>query len=84
MRASLLVLPLLLVPACHRSDSAEAKPGSASVRSFAVGGFDRVELAGPDDVIVKVGPAFSVTAKGDAWSLDQLDIRVDGGVTRPV
>ncbi|MGJ3628795.1 hypothetical protein AB5I41_21315 [Sphingomonas sp. MMS24-JH45] len=38
--------------------------GSGDARSFAAADFTRVELAGSDDVDVRVGPAFSVRAEG--------------------
>lgn len=49
-------------------------------RSFDLAGFDAVSLAGPDDVRVRVGPAFAVSARGDTGVLETLDIKVNGKV----
>jgi len=81
--AILMVAPLVLVSACHVGGSSggksEAKSsGTKGNKSFALTGFDRVSLKGPDDVVVKVGPAFSVTAAGDTGLIDKLEIVVDG------
>jgi hypothetical protein len=51
-------------------------------RTYQVGDFDRIKLTGSHDVIVTVGPAVSVSAEGDAASLDRLEIRVDGDTLR--
>ena len=48
--------------------------GSGNSRSFAVSDFSRVELAGPDDVDVRVGSAFSVRAEGSEHELARLRI----------
>jgi hypothetical protein len=53
--------------------------GRAGQRSFDVGAFRSIELAGPHDVVVTVGGAPSVRAEGSAEALERLDIRVDGG-----
>lgn len=81
---SLLALPILvLAGACSVSAdgaAADVKPsGVNGARSFDLSGFDSVELAGPDDVIVRVGAAPSVKAEGDTALLDQLEIEVVKG-----
>ena len=48
--------------------------GSGTSRSFAVSDFTAVELAGPDNVDVRVGSAFSVRAEGDEAQLAKLRI----------
>ena len=55
-----------------------AATGSGNSRSYAVDGFTKVSLAGPDRVDVRVGPAFSVRADGDGDVLGVLRIRRDG------
>lgn len=55
-----------------------APTGQGGQRSFAVEGFEKIELAGADDVDVRVGPAFSVRAEGPAEALDRLRIDKDG------
>lgn len=60
------------------SDDGVAAQGQGTQRSFAVDGFEKVELAGSDDVDVRVGQAFSVRAEGPAEVLDRLRIEKDG------
>ena len=56
-----------------------AVPATAATRHFPIGGFDRVESAGPFDVRVHVGGAPSVRADGPSETLDRLKIEVRGG-----
>ncbi len=58
--------------------NASAVPSPATERSYALSGFTAVELAGPDDVRVSVGPGFSVRATGPAETLDRLEVTVVG------
>ncbi|WP_313536401.1 head GIN domain-containing protein [Sphingomonas sp.] len=80
----LLVLALLpFATACHASwsDTKGTKveaSGTGTSRSFAATGFSGVALKSSDDVDVRSGSAFLITAEGDAAVLDQLDIRLDG------
>lgn len=60
-------------------DESDSRPGT---RSWNVRGFDRVALRGSDDVIVRVGPAESVTASGPADALDRLEAEVRDGQLR--
>lgn len=83
MRLALLSLPLAMLAACNFTGKAEAgshraQPQGAGSRQFALSGFDKVSLRGPDDVIVMVGPAAAVRAEGDKAVLDQLEIVVIG------
>lgn len=59
-----------------------APSGPGASRTYAATGFTGVDVGGPDDVDVKIGNAFSVTAEGDPKVLDQLDIQVVGGNLR--
>jgi hypothetical protein len=83
MRA-IIAAALLPLAACGNAFSVDDDrggiPGSGSggERSFEVAGFDAVELAGNDDVTVRVGGAFAVSATGDPAALDQLKITRDG------
>ncbi|MEH3100405.1 head GIN domain-containing protein [Sphingomonas adhaesiva] len=52
--------------------------GSGTTRTFAAADFDRIELRGSDDVVVRVGPGFSVRAEGTPAILDRLAITRDG------
>ena len=80
----LMILAALPLAACGSvamgSDSGDkaTASGTGTTRSFAVSGFTGVELAGSDDVDVRVGPAFSIRAEGPSEELDRLDIRKDG------
>ena len=68
-----ILAPALAVSGCM-SDSG----GSSGMteRTYALSGFNSVQLSGPDDVRVSVGPAFSVRATGPARVLDQLEVIV--------
>lgn len=57
---------------------ADGATGEGAERSYALSGFDSVELSGPDDVRVSVGPEFSVRATGPAETLDRLEVTVEG------
>lgn len=52
--------------------------GSGGTRTFDVSDFSGVALLGADDVEVRHGAAFAVTASGDSALLDRLEIRRDG------
>jgi len=85
MRIALLSVPLAMLMACNVSGKAEAdnvKPQAAGTREFALTGFDKVSLRGPDDVNIRVGPAASVHAQGDKAVLDRLEIEVVDGELR--
>jgi hypothetical protein len=62
-----------------------AAPASADQRTFLVTSFDRVRIEGPYNVQLVVGGSPLATADGDGRTIDNLDIRVDGGtlVVRP-
>lgn len=83
MRRVLAAAAILLAgaaAACSASNGASVEgSGSAGQRSFAVEGFDRVELAGYHDVRVTVGGAASVRAEGDEAELERLEIKVQNG-----
>lgn len=76
---------VVLLSACTVQDEGSgiaAKAGPDGSRSFAATGFTGVELAGPDNVIVKRGAAFAVTATGPDSALDKLEVRVENGRLR--
>lgn len=71
---------------CNFGDKAEARDAGPAVdRSFEVGAFDRISVAGPYDVTVKTGGAPGVTARGGQAALDDIEVVVDGGelIIRP-
>lgn len=87
----MLVAALIPITACHASwekeggsNQGHAAPasGSGATRSFNASGFTGVNLRGSDNVDVKQGASFSVTAEGGPKVLDVLDIRVDGDMLR--
>ncbi|WP_052134861.1 GIN domain-containing protein [Sphingomonas sp. 37zxx] len=51
-------------------------------RSFAVAGFDKVDLAGPDHVRIMTGGDFAVRAQGPQAAIDMLKIDVVGDTLR--
>jgi hypothetical protein len=80
MRAALILVPMLMLGACNtHADAQQGGSRRIGQRSFQVGAFDKVSLAGSPDVIVAVGGAPSVRAEGDAEMLDRLDIHVENG-----
>jgi hypothetical protein len=83
MRGAMMLVPLLALGACGMS--AHEKSGASGHngrRDFQVGGFDRVELAGSQNVIVTVGGAPSAYAEGDTGLLERLEVRVEDGVLK--
>jgi hypothetical protein len=81
-----LIAAMLPVTACHASwekdgPTAHAN-GSGATRSYEAAGFTGVDLRGSDDVDVKAGSTFTVTAEGDPKVLDQLEIKVVDGTLR--
>lgn len=86
MRSVLSLIPLVIATAACASgnaNEAEVQPsGVDGNRSFAATGFDKVALRGPDSVIVRVGPAASVSAAGDTAVLELLEIEVDNGTLK--
>jgi Putative auto-transporter adhesin, head GIN domain len=82
MRNTVGLMAFLALGACSGSDAATGESGPAGTRSYAVGAFDSVSLAGSDDVRVVSGPVASVSASGPAKELDRLDIRVEGSTLK--
>ena len=90
---TMAVLPLALamtVTACSGADHKDGdKPGKGettrsadagpvTTKSYAQTGFTEVKVAGPDDVTIRQGDAFSISAKGPQAILDRLEIELDG------
>lgn len=82
MRPLLILALLPFATACHAGlDNKGTKidaNGSGASRRFAATGFTGVALKGPDDIDVRTGADFSISAEGDPKVLDKLDIRLDG------
>ncbi|NNM76860.1 DUF2807 domain-containing protein [Sphingomonas sp. ID1715] len=81
-RLPLLAIAVATLSACGVVHAEGGDGGPSGSRSFSVRGFDRVELRGSDNVIVKVGGAESVTATGPQDVLDRLEIEVVDGKLR--
>lgn len=81
-----LIAAMLPITACHASWEKEghaAQPhGTGATRSYDATGFTGVDLRGSDDVDVKAGNSFSITAEGDPKVLDVLEIKVVDGTLR--
>lgn len=90
---TMAVLPLALamtVTGCGGADRTDgdqprksetagsADAGPVATKSYALTGFTEVKVAGPDDVTIRQGDAFSINAKGPQAVLDRLEIEVDG------
>lgn len=82
----LLIAAMLPITACHASwekdGPAAHASGSGATRSYEAAGFTGVDLRGSDDVDVKAGNSFSVTAEGDPKVLDVIEIKVVDGTLR--
>jgi hypothetical protein len=84
MRNPIMLVPLLVLAACgaKAQDKESGASGQNGRRDFQVGAFDRIELAGSQNVIVKVGAAPSAYAEGDTGLLERLEVRVENGILR--
>lgn len=81
-RLPILAVAAITLTACGVVHAEGHDAGPAGSRSFAARGFDRVELRGSDNVVVRVGAAESVTATGPTEVLDRLKIEVVNGELR--
>jgi hypothetical protein len=73
---------MLALAACNMAADAnkgETGGGRSGERSYDVGGFEGVTLAGAQNVVVTVGGAPSVRAEGDAELLDRTEVKVENG-----
>ncbi len=78
-----LAAAALLLGACHVGASAEDKdPGPKVSRTYQVGAFDRIEVAGPYDVKVVTGGKVGISASGNENLLNETDVLVEGGVLK--
>ena len=89
MRGILAALTVLLpLTACSTTIGGDdtmpgiAAQGSGATRTYAAQGFSKIDLAGSDQVDVRVGPGFSVRADGDSELLDHVKITLDGDTLR--
>jgi len=88
MRIIIALVSTLAIAACGMSADAqegETDPGSSrgtTQRSYDVGPFEGVALAGAQNVVVTVGGAPSVRAEGDAETIERMEIKVKDGTLR--
>ncbi|MEG3181456.1 head GIN domain-containing protein [Sphingomonas sp. LT1P40] len=86
MNLALIFAAALPLAACNfangMSGDVVQPSGTGGTRSFQVTDFTGVSLRGSDDVEVKTGATFAVTAEGDSALLDKLEIRKDGSTLR--
>src|SRR3712207_5412294 len=76
LMAAAVIAAAAALAACGTS---HAESGGPTVsRSFAVQGFERIEVAGPYDVEVRTGAAPSVQATGPERALERLVVEVRG------
>jgi len=90
---TMAILPLALgltVTACNGADrkdgdrqakretGAPASVGPITTQTYDLTGFTGVEVAGPDDVTIRQGDSFSISARGRKEALDRLEIKLDG------
>lgn len=73
----------LLATACHVGAGAEERdPGPDVSRSYQVGSFDKLAVAGPYEVNVVTGGPVGVTAKGGSHLLEETEVIVEGDTLR--
>ncbi|HXG82130.1 MAG TPA: head GIN domain-containing protein [Sphingomicrobium sp.] len=73
----------ILAGACHvGADAEERDPGPDVSRSYQVGAFDRIAVAGPYEVNVVTGGQGGITAKGGEHLLAETDVVVEGNTLK--
>jgi hypothetical protein len=82
MRRLFVAAALILAGSACGTGNAVEGSGSGGQRSYQVGTFDRVDLAGHYDVRITVGGAQSVRAEGAEAELERLEISVVDGELR--
>ena len=73
---SCLFLLVLGLGACIRED---VGPYQGDKQTYALTGFDRLDMGSAFSITVRPGPAFSVVAEGDRRNVDDLDVYVRSG-----
>lgn len=77
MRRALILVPVLLLGGCNMAFGGESHARGS--KTFQVGNFDKIALAGSADVEVRTGAALSVRAEGDEKRLERLEVIVENG-----
>jgi len=73
------IVGMAAVTAACAANGADAGDQTMGQRSFAASGFDKIDSAGSQRVVVTVGGAASVRAEGPQAALDRLEIGVEDG-----
>jgi hypothetical protein len=68
----------LFATGCHAYREENREAGPTTTRTYQVGAFDKIEVAGPYEVKVVTGGQPSVSASGGANLLDETEVVVDG------
>ena len=76
--AAVLVAAAGATSSCGHATANGGDPGPVVSRSYQVGNFNEIELAGAYDVEVKTGPNVSVAARGPENVLERLVVEVKG------
>jgi len=83
VRFASLAAVTLLAGACHfNADAEDRDAGKDVTRSYQVGAFDRISVAGPYDVNVVTGGQVGVSAKGGENLLAETDVVVENGTLK--
>ena len=73
----------LAVSACHFGDRDESRDAGTTVtRTYQVGAFDKIEVAGPYEVTVTTGGKPGVSATGGNKLLEDTDVVINGSTLR--
>lgn len=78
LKASLISIAALATASAGCGQSRASDGGPIVQRSYQVGAFDKIEVAGPYDVEVRTGSAPSVSASGPEKLLERLVVEVKG------
>lgn len=77
---TLVMIGAALLTACGIAQAERVQlSGRTEQRPLAVAAFDKIELKGPDRVVVRVGGAQSVTVAGDSAVLAEMRVGVENG-----
>ena len=79
IRTFTIAAAALAVSACNvGADAEERDPGSSVTRTYQIGAFDKIEVAGPYAVKVTTGGAPGASATGGDSLLDETEVIVEG------
>ena len=83
IRTLTLAAVAIAASACHMgADAEERDPGTSVSRSYQIGAFDRIEVAGPYEVKVATGGTPGASATGGEKLLDETEVVVEGNVLK--